>query len=178
LDEPPHGQHELQPPASLIAQVHAIPPLYVHVHVDPSHVAPQTLPALSVQYDAHIAGSAPAPPLPPELSEHEPSPCAGGRGIAGHTSAGTGDAPPDVVTLDPTTPASTKQFSTASSSGSHDVKAALPPLVQSGSIASVHWMNASARGAHAGAIVANVEQSIGHVDDTAQPACIIRVHVA
>jgi hypothetical protein len=40
------GQHERQA-AELIVQVHAEPPLNVHVHVVPTQLACQTLPELS-----------------------------------------------------------------------------------------------------------------------------------
>jgi hypothetical protein len=79
------GQHDEHEPADpVIAHVHMLTPLYVHVQVDPMQAASQRSPALSLHVARHVATPF-GPPVPPP--EHEASPV--GRGMFGHTLAGT-----------------------------------------------------------------------------------------
>jgi hypothetical protein len=100
--QPVPGQHELHPPELAIAQVQAMPPLYVQVQVEPEQLACQVFPVMSWHEVVHVCGP-PEPPAPPP-PEHAPPPPAAGRGMLGHTllgtvlpllllAVGTGDAP-------------------------------------------------------------------------------------
>ena len=127
-----------------MAQVQGDPPLNVHEQVEPEQSACQTSPALSWHDVMHVTVPfGPPPPVPPR---HEPAP-APGRGIPGHTLAGTpplepgGPAPGAVGVVE--RPGAT-QAPTACCSESQPGNSTSPELEQVGSTVSMQRSNAAA----------------------------------